>query len=272
MLAAAIITFREILEIALVVSIIMAATRGVVGRGLWISLGLGSGTVGAGIVAALAGALSTLFDGAGQDVFNAGVSFLAVLLIGSHIVWMSNHGKEMAINMRQVGQSVSQGTQHMSILATVVGLAMLREGSEIVLMLQGLWASSAGATTLLGAGLGLFGGVLAGSLMYLGFLALPLGRVFSVTNGILILIAAGMAARGANFLAQAGLLPSLGGKLWDTSGFISEQNPVGMLLSALVGYIAKPNGIEVLFYILTVSIVMSLIALTRRHPSKPHVA
>ena len=71
MLGALVIVFREVLEAGLIVGIVMAATRGVDGRGRWISIGIGTGVVGAAIVAAFAGVISQAFEGSGQELFNA---------------------------------------------------------------------------------------------------------------------------------------------------------------------------------------------------------
>ncbi|MGB9153247.1 MAG: FTR1 family protein [Alphaproteobacteria bacterium] len=265
MFPSALIVFREVLEASLIITIILAATLGVRHRGYWVSLGILGGVVGAGVVAAFTSHLATLFDGAGQDIVNAGILFLAVVLIGWHTVWMNSHGRELAMKMRAVGQSVSEGEKHMSILAIVVGLAVMREGSEIVLMLQGLWAGSNGAETVIGGSLlGLGAGAAVSTLMYFGFLALPVRRVFALTNFVLVLIAAGMAARSANFLVQAGLMPPFGSRLWDSSGFISEQGPLGQLLAALVGYIARPSGVEVASYAATILIVVALMRMAQR--------
>jgi hypothetical protein len=155
----------------------------------------------------------------------------------------------------------------MSILAVVVGLAVMREGSEIVLILQGLWADqSSTAPMLIGSFIGLGFGVVAGTLIYFGLLALSVSRLFALTNGLLVLIAAGMAAHAANFLNQADLLPALGTRLWDTSFILSDDSLTGKALGALVGYIARPSGIEVLFYVATVLTVLALIRITHlRH-------
>lgn len=264
MFAAAVIVFREVLEAALVVSIIMAATRGLPHRGKWVSFGILGGVLGAGAVAGMTNFISSLFNGSGQDFVNATILFAAVMLIGWHVVWMNSHGRKMAADLRAVSRSVSDGEKHMSILAIVVGLAVLREGSEVVLMLQGLWTTGETMAMLGGSALGVAAGALAGGLMYAGFIVLPVGRVFALTNGILVLIAAGMAARGANFLAQAGLIPSLGGRLWDTSKILSDQSAGGQTLAALVGYIARPNGIEALFYGVTILAVVTLMVHARR--------
>jgi high-affinity iron transporter len=264
MLAAALIVFREVLEAALVVSIVMAATRGLPHRGRWVSIGILGGVAGAACVAALTNIIASLFNGSGQDIVNAAILFTAVGLIGWHVVWMNSHGRKIAAELRAVGRSVAEGEKHMSILAVVVGLAVLREGSEVVLMLQGLWSTGAASAMIGGSVLGVILGVAAGTVLYAGFVALPVARVFALTNGILVLIAAGMAAHGANFLAQAGLVSPLGGRLWDTSRVLSDQSLLGETLAALVGYIARPNGIEALFYGVTVVAIALLMWIAHR--------
>ncbi len=66
MLGALIIVFREVIEAGLIVGIVMAATRGVSGRGRWVSIGVIAGVVGAAVVALFAGAISDAFQGSGQ--------------------------------------------------------------------------------------------------------------------------------------------------------------------------------------------------------------
>ena len=272
MLAAALIVFREVLEAALVVTIVMAATRGMPHRGKWILAGITGGIMGAGLVAALTTAISASFAGAGQEIVNASILFIAVGLISWHVAWMNSHGRKIASELRATAKKVAEGERHMSILAVVVGLAVMREGSEIVLMLEGLWAGSGAAHTAMFAGgmLGVAGGVATGALMYSGLLALSLPRMFTLTNGLLVLIASGMAAHGANFLDQAGILPSLGSRLWDTSFILSYDSIPGQALGALVGYIARPSGIEVLFYVATLIAVVALIRFTKHGAFSHH--
>ena len=98
----ALLVFREVLEAALIISIVCAATRGVPRRGIFVAAGIGLGVVGALLVAVGAGFIANLAGGAGQDVFNAAVLLSAVLMIGWHVVWMSAHGREMALEMQAV--------------------------------------------------------------------------------------------------------------------------------------------------------------------------
>ena len=104
MLAALIIVFREVFEAGLVVGIVMAVTRGIAGRGWWIGTGISGGTVGACLVAIFAGALGSAFAGMGQELFNAAILSVAVLMLTWHNIWMSRHGRELAADMRYDGQ------------------------------------------------------------------------------------------------------------------------------------------------------------------------
>ena len=63
MLGAAIIVFREVLEAALIVGIVLAASTGAPRRGFWISTGLAGGVFGAGLVALFAGEIASAAAG-----------------------------------------------------------------------------------------------------------------------------------------------------------------------------------------------------------------
>src|SRR5581483_377832 len=156
-IAALIIVFREIIEAGLVVGIVLAATAGVAGRGRWVAAGILGGATGAGLVAAFAGVLGSAFAGTGQELFNAAILFAAVLMLGWHNVWMARHGRAVAAEMRSVGEQVASGTRTLAALAIVVGVAVLREGSEIVLFLYGVALSGgdSAAQMALGGALGI---------------------------------------------------------------------------------------------------------------------
>jgi high-affinity iron transporter len=272
MLATAIIVFREVLEASLVVGIVLAASRGVPRRGVWVASGIAAGILGAALVAAGAGTMAAAVNGIGQELFNATILFTAVAMLGWHNIWMNRHGRELAAAAAMLGKAVVGGTRPLYALALVVGIAVLREGSEIVLFLYGVAiVSAAGGLSMLGGGiLGLAGGAAIGALIYLGLLAIPLRRLFTVTSWLILLLAAGMASQGAAFLMQANLLPSLGNELWDTSSILSERSVLGLLLHVLIGYSAQPAGIQVVFYLAT---LLGILALTqvmgRVRPSTP---
>src|SRR5436190_23696726 len=128
MFANLLLVFREVLEAALIVSIVAAATRGVPRRGAWIGGGIGAGVLGAVLVALFASGIADAMEGMGQEWFNAIVLLAAVAMIGWHVIWMSKHGRELAQHMKQVGSAVSAGSRPMTALLVVVAIAVLREG------------------------------------------------------------------------------------------------------------------------------------------------
>lgn len=256
MIAAAIIVLREVFEAALVVGIVLAATRDVPRRTAWVAGGIVLGVAGALVVAAFAEGIASALEGVGQEIFNAGVLISAAVMLGWHNVWMKTHGAQIAREMGTVGRNVASGITSLSVLLLVVGLAVLREGSEVVLFLYGIAASGTGSAQMLIGGLiGLAGGVLIGWALYRGLLRIPTRRLFAVTSVLLLLLAAGMAAQAAGFLVQADKLPALADPVWDTSAWLPEQGFLGQALHALVGYSDRPTGMQLVFFACTALLV-----------------
>lgn len=258
MLGSAVVVFRETLEAALIVAIVMGASRGVAFRGRWIAGGVVLGIFGALVVAAFAGAISEAVQGRGQELFNAAVLLVAVAMLAWHNVWMSSHARKHVEEMRHLGHDVSVGAKPMSAMLAVTALAVLREGAETVLFLYGLMATGGSAGLALGGVLGLVGGTAIGVLLYFGLLRVPLRHFFTVTGVIVLLLAAGLSASAAGFLVQAGLLPPIVNQVWDTSGILSVGSLAGRMFHVLVGYNDRPTGVELLFYVVTLVTILAL--------------
>src|ERR1700724_2578221 len=165
MLAALIIVFREVFEAGLIVGIVLAVTGSVPNRNRWIGGGVLAGALAACVVAAFAGALSQLFAGMGQELFNA----------------------------------------------AILGVAVLREGSEVALFLYGVVASDGGSALSLALGgfIGLALGAGVCLLTYFGLMRIPPRALFATTTVLITLLAAGMAAQAGGVLERAHLLKSL---------------------------------------------------------------
>src|SRR5215475_1085152 len=206
MFGALIIVFREVIEAGLIIGIVLAATRGISGRGYWVAAGVLLGTLGAGIVALFAEAIANAFEGSGQELLNASVLGAAVVMLMWHTAWMARHGREMAAEMTAVGEAVTSGARPMTALAVVVGLAVLREGAEVVLFLYGVLAGGAsGSSLFIGGTLGLAVGAAFTALTYYGLIAIPNRYIFAVTSWLIALLAAGMAAQAVQYLDNAGV-------------------------------------------------------------------
>ena len=252
MLGIALLVFREVLEAALIVTVVAAATRGVPRRSVFVGGGIALGVIGAIVVAVCMGFIEGSLGGVGQEVFQAAVLLTAVVMIGWHVTWMSSHGKEMVLQMQRVTDSVKAGSSSITILLVVVALAVLREGSEIVLFLFGMAAGGAGASGFIaGVPLGLAGGVAVGFALYFGLLRIPIRYFFTATNWMLVVLASGLAATAASFLVQANLLPAWGNQLWDTSWLLSNGSLVGQAVHILTGYEARPAGMQLVFWAVT---------------------
>lgn len=266
MFATALIVFREVLEAALIVGIVAAATRGIPARARWIGAGVGLGLLGSFLVAGGAEAISRLAEGMGQELFNASILGIAVVMLAWHNIWMSIHGREMSQSARHVGNEIRSGAKALSVLMVVVAIAVLREGSETVLFLYGIAISgnaSAGPMAI-GAAIGLTCGIAVGWFLFAGLLRIPLKWFFSATSFLVLLLAAGMAAQAARFLIQADVLPALASPVWDTSAFISNSSIAGKALQGLVGYDAQPAGMQIAFFIAVIVAIMSGMAWARR--------
>ena len=251
MLGTAIIIFREVLEAALIIGILAAATRTISGSRRWLAAGVVVGLIGSALVAASTDVIGQLADGIGQELFNAIVLGIAVLMLAWHNIWMSSHGKALAASASSMGTEIREGRSECSALFLIVGLAVLREGSESVLFLYGIAASDVNRQTgmLLGGLIGALAGIATGYGIYAGLVRLPVRWFFNATSALVLLLAASMASQAAHFMIQADLLPSLAAPLWDTSAVLPEQSPLGMLLHTLIGYDSHPAGMQLVFYI-----------------------
>jgi high-affinity iron transporter len=262
-LAALIIVFREVFEAGLIVGIVLAVTRLVPRRNRWIGGGVLAGVAAACLVAAFAGVLSQLFEGMGQELFNAAILAIAVIMLTWHNVWMARHGKEIAGEMRAIGQAVAEGSKSLLALAVVVAAAVLREGSEVALFLYGVAASDGGsaASLTIGGLMGLALGVAICLLTYFGLMRIPPRALFATTTVLITLLAAGMAAQAVAFLQRANWLTPLDTVMWDSGWLLSESSVVGRALHTLVGYTDQPTGMQIVIYLAVILVTVMLMRL-----------
>ncbi len=272
MLGALVIVFREVIEAGIIVGIILAVTKGVPGRGRWIAGGVAAGVVGASLLAIFADVLSRALAGAGQELFNASVLALAVCMLAWHNIWMARHGRELATQVKEMGRAVSDGSRPLAALAIVVGVAVLREGSEIVLFLYGL-AVAGGSTMwdlLAGSIIGLALGCAVSAITFLGLVTIPARYLFRVTTVLITFLAAGLAAQSVLFLQQAGVATILEKTAWDTSAILSDTSLFGRLLHTMLGYNDQPSHLQVVVYAATLAVVFTLTKLFAPARAKPY--
>ncbi|MDI4663763.1 FTR1 family protein [Xanthobacter autotrophicus] len=262
MIAALLIVFREVLEAGIVTGVVLAASEGIRHRGLWIGLGILGGLAGSALLALFADRIASTFDGSGQDILNATILSVAVVMLVWTVVWMASHGRQMVFEMKEVGRDVKEGRRPLAALAIVVGMAVLREGVEIVLFLYGITTTGneTAGSVVLGGLLGLAGGAAVSLALYRGLVAIPLKHLFKVTAIIITLLAAGLAAQVVGILQDAGFIQSLVDPVWNTSWLLADDSALGRVLRTLVGYRAEPTGMQLIAYLGTVAAILILSA------------
>lgn len=266
MIGALIIVFREVIEAGLIIGIVMAATQTVMGSRKWIMGGVLAGVIGSCILAMFTGSLASLFDGFGQELFNAAILAVAVCMLTWHNIWMALNGRAMAGELKQAGIAVREGQKSLMALAIIVGTAVLREGSEVVLFLYGVaigGRETAGGMALGGA-LGLAIGGAVSFLTFRGLLKIPNRYFFSVTSWLITFLAAGMAAQSVSFLEKAGIATVLQNTVWDSSGFLAESSILGRIMHTLIGYSDQPTVLQLMVYLAALIIGFSLTKLISR--------
>ena len=260
MLAALIIVFREVFEAGLIVGIVLAVTGSIPHRNGWIGGGVLAGALAASVVAAFAGALSQLFAGMGQELFNAAILAVAVTMLAGDV--------------RAVGQAVADGTKSLLALAVVVGVAVLREGSEVALFLYGVGASDGDSAISLLLG-GLIGLALGGAvclLTYFGLMRIPQRALFATTTVLITLLAAGMAAQAVAFLERANWLTALDTVVWDSAWLLSQASLAGRTMHTLIGYTDQPTQMQLLAYVAVIAVTIVLMRFTGSHTAAHRVS
>jgi len=271
MLGTAIIVFREVFEAGLAIGIIAAALGHTAQALRYVWGGVAAGVIGSLTVALFAGTISNFFGGFGNEMLTACILMVAVLSLAWHTLWMSTHGRQIAQELKALGQQAASGSKPMLAVATVVAVTVMREGSEVVLFLFGAAAGS-GATALqsltggvIGVGLGAF----VSYVTYKGIIQIPMRWVFTVTTALITLLASGMAAQAARFLQAAGATNLLENEVWDTSSYLPESSLTGTILRALMGYSDRPTALMLLVFIITLIV---FIAANRYARPKPKAA
>ena len=258
MYPAAIIFFREILEVAVILTVIMAAARGVKGRNFWVSVGLLGGITGSLIVAYFTDAIADMAEGMGQEIFNAIILYVAVGMISWTVIWMSVHARKVVANLKEVAGKVQEGELPLTALAVVIALCVWREGSEIALFMYGIASTTDEPVINLVIGSLAGGGAAAiiGLAIYFGLLKLSIKHFFRATEWLLILLACGLSMQATGYLVAADVLPAIVYQLWDSSHILTQDSLVGQVLHALVGYSARPSAMQLIAYGLTLASIL----------------
>jgi high-affinity iron transporter len=272
-LANYLIGLREGLEAALIVTILIAYVvkidrRDVLAR-IWTGVGL------AVLLALVLGAILTFgtygLSFAAQETIGGLLSIIATGLVTWMVFWMLRTARDLkghlqsGIDRHLVGTGVG--------LVLVAFLAVGREGIETALF---IWAAvqATGETTLplIGAGLGILTAVGLGWLIYSGMLKINLGRFFTWTGAILIVVAGGMLSYGVHDLQEAGILPGLNALAFNVSAVIPPDSWYGTLLKGTLNFSPATTWLELFAWLAYTVPTLTLFIVKSRQPGPPATA
>ena len=250
MLASFLLSLREGLEAALIIGIVLAALRKTGRPGLMpvIWQGLVAAIAASLVAAFVLNWLGTEFEGRAEQIFEGITMLAAAILLTWMIFWMK---RQAADQKKDLETGISQAARQSNrwALFWLSFLAVGREGLELVLFLVATKLASGAAQTILGALLGLTTAALLGWMLFTSSKRLRLEQFFLVTNILLVFFAAGLVAHGVHEFNEAGIIPSLIEHIWDINPILNEKQPLGQMLTALLGYNANPSLSESLAYL-----------------------
>jgi high-affinity iron transporter len=250
-----VVVLREGFEAALLLGIVYAylTQLGHPESRRWVTVGGALALVASVAMGVAVTFLSGPLADLGPDVIAIGVIFVAVALLTWHGWWMGRHARELRGEVqRRIDEA--HATQRLWMVGLIAFTGVFREGAETVLFMWGLMTQLQDVTgwgALAGGAAGLAGAGILGWLVFQGGRRLSIRHFFAATSVLLLLLAGGLFSAGIGRLQGAGVLPG-GDPLWDTTWLLDDHGVVGGFLAGLVGYRARPSGLEVLAYVLYV--------------------
>jgi high-affinity iron transporter len=270
MFAAFLITLREGLEAALIVSILIAylvkTDRGSSIRYVWAGVG-GAVVFSVAVGGTLAVASDSISEEA-QAVLEGVMALLAVAFVTWMVFWMARNARMLKGELEShVDKAAAAGA---GALAAMAFIAVSREGFETALFLwTSFEATGAGFWAIVGGVLGMATAVGMGVLIYHGALRINLAKFFKWTGIALIVIAAGVLTYGVHELQEAGWLPGEDSIAFNVSAAFPEGSVQYTLLRGLFTVRTVPSWLEVFAWFAYVIPVMTIFLRTIRTPPRP---
>lgn len=263
------IILREGFEAALIVAIVLAYLRSIgrldLGRTIW-----GGVALAAGIALGLGLLLNTMVDGlegAARMRTFAVIAFAAAAVLTWMVFWMRRQSASIKGELQHaVDTALHQGNAGRALFL-VAFFAVLREGIETALFMVAAATGAGTSDILIGGALGLVGAVALGLAIYHGGRRVPMRQFFRITGFLVIIFAAGLAAKGVMFLQASGDLGSANYAFYDVTSihWLTASSEVGKFLAGIFGWDPRPSIEQVVVWL---AVVVPLSWLFTREPAQ----
>lgn len=260
MFQVSIVIFREFLEIAILLSLFSAASRGIKDFKIYLTAGILIGCFGASLIAFFADQISNSLEGSGDEIFDASIILLTVAMLCSTLIWMKSYSTKLKTKINSLSGDIDTSLISKVLFVSLISTTIFREGSEIVLILRSMSTLNQNEASVYmnGLAVGATLGILCGLGLYQGMFRFATKYIFAISSFFMTFIAAGLSAEAAKILSSVGVINIYQNRLWDTSWIISDESISGRFLKIVIGYSARPIGIEVIFYTSTIMIIIIL--------------
>ena len=268
MLPGLLLAFREGLEVALIIGLLLGSLKklGYASRAHGVWLGAGSAALISVAVALGLTAVGAELEGLPEALYEGLALLLAAVVLTWMIFWMQRQGRSASKEMEaQVNRATAGGRGHGLLLVAFV--AVLREGIELALFMTAAAATSSAQMAWVGGVFGLAAAAAAGYALFASTVRLNVRRFFQLTGVILLIFAAGLVARGVHEFVEIGWLPALIENVWNTTPALNDQSALGQMAGSLLGYRSSPSLAEVISYIGYLVMILLLLWRTAHAPS-----
>jgi len=266
MLGQYLITFREVLEAALITSIVLAylARTGRSGVSRYVWYGILSGTLASVALGTSVWLVYGTLPESVQALFEGVAALIAVVVLSSMIYWMATKGRELKGEVeRRIEAMATRGAT--LGLASFAFIAVFREGLETVLFLTPFLVTDTLATVA-----GLFLGTLTSLVLAYGIfvvgMKINIRRFFYFTSILLVLLAGGLAGYGVHEIIEY-----TGSASWGWFGQhayslnIPRESPlhhkglVGSIFAVMFGYTVNAEWARVIIHLSYLAVALPLV-------------